>query len=219
MRKHLKLGDETDSGSAYAHACADMFAKFFTCIAARPDWTEDWSTYRGYLIDSYLAWTARRNNMYGIAFTSEAYEKYKLRSLTPNIIEIVRQQMSNASGSNNVSIASNLSGASRGRGNGNQRSRGKGRGRRNGPINQSFHDSPQDPRCYLCGGLHLHSEHQGKAKRLMSKNGKWVDEALGDKTVCINFNVSPNGCTRTNSIVPATLVYYNTAIALNTQCT
>jgi hypothetical protein len=89
MRKHLKLGDETDSGSAYAHACADMFAKFFTCIAARPDWTEDWSTYRGYLIDSYLAWMAHRNDMYGIAFTSEAYEKYKLQSLTLNIIEIV----------------------------------------------------------------------------------------------------------------------------------
>jgi hypothetical protein len=196
MRKHLKLGDETESGSESAHACADMFAKFFACIAARPDWTEDWSTYRGFLIDSYLAWTARRNDMYGIAFTSEAYEKYKLKSLTPNIIEIVRQQMSNASGSNNN--MSNTNNTGKGRGSGNQRSRGRGRGRGNGPSGQSFRDSPQDPKCYLCGGPHLHGDHQGKAKRLVSKNGKWLDEALGDKTVCINYNVSPNGCTRTN---------------------
>ena len=53
LRNHLILSDATETGADSAIACASMFANFFSAITNHPDWTEDWTLYRGYLIDAY----------------------------------------------------------------------------------------------------------------------------------------------------------------------
>jgi hypothetical protein len=55
IRKYLIIGDNTDTGGDCAIECADMFRDFFSIIAARPDYTQDWPSYRGYIIESYTA--------------------------------------------------------------------------------------------------------------------------------------------------------------------
>jgi hypothetical protein len=187
VKKHLILSDASVKDATSAHECADMFAHFFLAIVERPDWTEDWPDYRGYLIDSYIAWVARRDDTYGMIFDEHAFNKFKIKNLNPNIAEIVRQQIAGSS-SNVPSRGSN----NNNRGRGNQR--GKGRG--GGSLSQSFREPSYEPKCYLCGGNHLHKDHQGKAKRLVEENGKWVDKALGNRVVCILYNVSPHGCRR-----------------------
>jgi hypothetical protein len=114
--KHLILAGETETGSASENACTDMFAEFFSNITSRPDWMEDWSLYRGYLIDCYTAWIAHCNDSFSMIFSDVAYEKFKLKSLTPSIIEIVHQQMISSSDSSNHPTYNNNNG--RGRGNG-----------------------------------------------------------------------------------------------------
>jgi hypothetical protein len=199
IRKHLILAGETEAGSASAHACADMFTAFFSNIASRPDWTEDWSLYRGYLIDAYTAWIARSNDSYGMIFSESAYEKFKLKSLTPSIIEIVRQQMNSSSDTSNYPNTYNNS-TGRGRGNGpftpnhsDRRGRGRG-GFDSSGRGHSFRG--RAAKCYLCGGEHHYREHQGKAKRLILEDGMWVDKALDNRIICISFNVNPEGCRR-----------------------
>jgi hypothetical protein len=190
VRKHLILAGETETGSASANACADMFAAFFSNIASRPDWTEDWSLYRGYLIDCYTAWIARCDDSYGMIFSEVAYEKFKLKSLTPSIVEIVRQQMTDTS---NYHAQNNSNGRGRGNGSGTPRGRGRG-GFDSSGRGHSFR--VRSPTCYLCGGEHHYKEHQGKAKRLIFEDGMWVDKALDNRIICISFNVNPDGCRR-----------------------
>jgi hypothetical protein len=90
IRKHLILAGETAKGAPSAIACAEMFVAFFMSIATRPDWTEDWMVYRGYLIDAYSAWVSRSDNTFGMFFTEQSYAKYQLKTLVPNIQSIVR---------------------------------------------------------------------------------------------------------------------------------
>jgi hypothetical protein len=207
IRKHLILAGETAKGAPSAIACAEMFATFFTNIATRPDWTEDWMVYRGYLIDTYSSWISRSDNSFGMFFTEQAYAKYQLKTLVPNIQNIVRHQLDNPNDNGSrPSYAYDTS--NRGMKGISSASRGRSRGTRyNGTRatgsyqSHSFRDStrPSGPlRCFLCGDAHFHKDHQGKAKRLVLENGNWVDKALGGRTVCISFNSSPYGCQRTN---------------------
>jgi hypothetical protein len=65
MRRHLVLTNlegEVGSGEARALECVDMFAEFFSIIAARPDYMQDWPSYRGYIIESYTSWVGRRDD-------------------------------------------------------------------------------------------------------------------------------------------------------------
>ncbi|KAF8799938.1 hypothetical protein BYT27DRAFT_7217303 [Phlegmacium glaucopus] len=45
MRKYLIFGDDIQPGCQRALDCTDMFQEFFSIIAARPDYTQDWPAY------------------------------------------------------------------------------------------------------------------------------------------------------------------------------
>ena len=201
MRKYLVMNEEGEDigpGGIRALECADMFAEFFSVVAARPDYTRDWPSYRGYIIESYTSWVGRRDDSYGLIFDEQLFYKYKMTHLVPVLLEQLRQPLA-------ASVVS---------GRGGPGARGRGRGllggtslypssSRGGFQAQPFHPSfqPQQSttpfRCYLCGNAHSHKEHQGPATRLITnEQGKWVDKLLGGKTVCISFNVSSYGCKR-----------------------
>ena len=200
LRKHLVMSDmdeEIGSGKARASECADMFAEFFSVIAARPDYTQDWPAYRGYIIESYASWVGRRDDSYGLIFDEHLFYKHKMTYFSV-LLEQLRQPA--------------IGGGSISSGRGGPGTRGRGRGfqgggplfpNRGGFQAQPFPSSsqPQQPttasRCYLCGGAHHQKEHQGPATRLvLNEQNKWVDKSLGGKTVCILFNVSAVGCKR-----------------------
>ena len=189
MRKYLVMGDDVEPGGDLASACADMFANFFSVIAARPDYTRDWPSYRGYIVESYTSWVGRRDDSYGLIFDEHLFYKHKVTNLVPVIMEQLRQ-----------SSTSGAAGNTGGRGGPGPRGRGRGNGNRGGYQAQGFFPSsnaPYTPKCYLCGGAHYHKEHQGTATRLVvNDQGKWVDKQLGNKTVCISFNLSSAGCKR-----------------------
>lgn len=197
MRKYLVLNDldgEVGSGQLRASECVDMFAEFFSIIAARPDFTQDWASYRGYIIESYTSWVGRRDDYYGLIFDEQLFYKHKITHLVPVLMEQLRQPPAGGSGRGGAGV------------------RGRGRGlpvagslytNRGGFHTQPFPSSFQSQqasngfRCYLCGGSHSHKEHQGLATRLvLNEQGKWVDKSLGNKIVCISFNVSSIGCKR-----------------------
>ena len=200
MRKHLVMTDideEIGSGKARAMECADMFAEFFSVIAARPDYTQDWPAYRGYIIESYTSWVGRRDDSYGLIFDEHLFYKHKMTYFSV-LLEQLRQP---TIGSGSIS-GSRGGAATRGRGHGLQ-----GRSplfpTRGGFQGQPFPSSSQPqqpstaPRCYLCGGAHHQKEHQGPATRLvLNEQNKWVDKSLGGKIVCILFNISAVGCKR-----------------------
>ena len=194
MRKHLKLGKDTEPGGRVAQACADMFEKFFSAIASRSDFTTDWPFYRGYIIENYRSWVHRRDNSYGLIFNDRIYADHKLKSLYPMFLEQVRHQ-SNGSSASNSQRGNPTFSQHRFRGQANT----SGRGGAAHSSNQSTHfrSNPTSTplKCYLCSGAHRHKEHQGDAKRLVLNNyGKWVDKAHGNRIVCIAFNVSQRGC-------------------------
>ena len=54
-------GKDAGPGGVCALEWMDMFADFFSVIAARLDYTQDWSSYRGYIIESYMLWVGRRD--------------------------------------------------------------------------------------------------------------------------------------------------------------
>ena len=198
MRRYLvmaDLDDEVGSGKARALECADMFAEFFSVIAARPDYTQDWPSYRGYIIESYMSWVGRRDDNYGLIFDEQLFYKHKMAHLVPLLAEQLRQPLA---GMGNTIMASSR-GSMRGRGRG---SGGAYYSNRGGPYSQPFPSTSQPQqsssfRCYLCGGTHSHKDHQGLATRLVAnEQGKWVDRSLGGKIVCISFNVSSIGCKR-----------------------
>jgi hypothetical protein len=195
MRKYLVMDDHAGavgSGRIIASECVDMFAEFFSVIAARPDYTQDWAAYRGYIIESYTSWVGRRDDSYGLIFDEQLFYKHKMTHLVPVLLEQLRQPFVGNGGT---------------AGRGGPGIRGRGRGLpgsyppRGGFHPQTFPPSfqPQQSttafRCYLCGGAHSHKEHQGAATRLVvNEQGKWVDKLLGSKIVCISFNVGSTGC-------------------------
>jgi hypothetical protein len=190
MRKYLIMGDDTEAGGDRAIDCADMFAVFFSLIAARPDYTRDWPSYRGYIIESYTSWVGRRDDSYGLIFNEHLFYKHKMSNLVPVIMEQLRNPTGGAAGTSN--------------GRGGTGTRGRGRGSSRGGVpGQGFFPSPQGTqlpftiKCYLCGGAHYHKEHQGTVTRLVAnEQGKWVDKQLGNKIVCISFNTNSSGCKR-----------------------
>jgi hypothetical protein len=200
MRKYLIMGEDTIPGRDRALDCADVFAEFFSTIAARPDYTQDWASYRGYIIETYTSWVGRRDDKYGLIFDEQLFHKYKMRNLVPSILEQLRQPavpsyfMPNRSGGGGN--------ATRGRGRSFQ-GWSSSNSNRAGHQMQSFSPSFRPPqqsttfRCYLCGEAHSHKEHQGDAKRLVTnEQGKWVDKLLGNRVVCIAFNIGAAGCRR-----------------------
>jgi hypothetical protein len=93
MRRYLVMGDDEGPGGERASACADMFREFFSVIAARPDYTQDWPSYRGYLIETYTSWVGRRDDSYGLIFDEPLFFKYKMANLLPLFMEQVRQPL------------------------------------------------------------------------------------------------------------------------------
>jgi hypothetical protein len=195
IRKYLVMGDDTGPGGDRAIDCADMFRDFFSIIAARPDYTQDWPSYRGYIVESYTSWVGRRDDSYGLIFDEHLYYKYKMTNLVPVILEQLRQP----SAGNGSAIISRGGAGSRSRGRGFQGG-GTSSSNRGGYQGQGSFQSQQPLstfKCYLCNGPHSHREHEGSATRLVTnEHGKWVDKSHGNKIVCISFNVSPAGCKR-----------------------
>jgi hypothetical protein len=117
MRKYLVMSDQSGkvgSGEVLASQCADMFTEFFSVIAARPDYTQDWPSYRGYIIESYTSWVGRRDDYYGLIFDEQLFYKHKMSHLVPVLLEQLCQPFAA-----NGNIAS-------GRGGTNTRGRGRG---------------------------------------------------------------------------------------------
>ena len=199
MRKYLVMDDlegDLGPGGERATACADMFADFFSIVVARPDFTRDWPSYRGYIIESYMSWVGRRDDSYGLIFDEALFYKHKMSHLVPVILEQLRQPLA---GSGSAVSA---------RGSPGMRGRGRGSFTRGGFPAHSFPSSSQSQppvptyRCYLCAGTHSHREHQGPATRLVTNElGKWVDKAFGSKIICISFNVGSGSCKRGTSCI------------------
>ena len=96
MRKYLVMCEEDEEsgpGGVRALECADMFAEFFSVIAARPDYTQDWPSYRGYIIESYMSWVGRRDDSYGLIFDEHLFYKHKMSHIVPIIMEQLRQPL------------------------------------------------------------------------------------------------------------------------------
>jgi hypothetical protein len=165
MRRYLVMGEDTDPGGVQASECGDMFAEFFSVIAARPDYTLDWPSYRGYIIESYTSWVGRRDDSYGLIFDEHLFYKYKMSNLVPVLLEQLRQP----SGQNGTQFQSRGTAGMRGRGRGFQTgyTSSTNRGGYQAPgSTTSFlgqHQLSTSSRCYLCAGPHFHKEHQGAA--------------------------------------------------------
>jgi hypothetical protein len=222
MRRHLVLGDESEANGLKAARCASMFSDFFSTIAARPDFTLDWPSYRGYIIETYTSWVGRRNDSYGLIFNENIFYQYKMKNLIPSMFEHLKQQtggsfgmkagVGQVGGSGFTGNSSSAGGGSFMGGSSYSGGRGRGRGAYNGAQFNSFrggghqqyfppsfrtHQSSSAIKCFLCAGPHSYKEHQGSAKRLvLGEHGKWVDKALGNQIVCITFNISSSGCRR-----------------------
>lgn len=91
MQKYLIMGSDTEPGGDRAINCADGFSKFFSTIAAQPDYTIDWPSYQGYIIKTYTSWIGRQSDKYGLIFDKQLFHKYKMRNLIPTILEQLRQ--------------------------------------------------------------------------------------------------------------------------------
>ena len=85
------MGDNTEPGRAYATDCADVFNEFFSTIAAHPDYTLNWPSYQGYIIETYTSWIGRHGDKYGLIFDKHLFHKYKMKNLVPTILEQLRQ--------------------------------------------------------------------------------------------------------------------------------
>jgi hypothetical protein len=87
MQKYLISGDDVEPCAARALDCMDMFKEFFSVIAARTDYTQDWPAYRGYIIVSYMSWIGRRDDSFGLIFDEQLFYKYKMKNLLPTVLE------------------------------------------------------------------------------------------------------------------------------------
>ena len=130
IRRYLVMADDVGPGGERASACADMFREFFSVIAARPDYTQDWPSYRGYIIESYTSWVGRRDDEYGLIFDEPMFYKHKMTHLVPVILEQLRQPL--AAIGTSVSV----------RGATGARGRGRGFSARGGFPAQSFSNPP-----------------------------------------------------------------------------
>jgi hypothetical protein len=187
-----------------------MFCEFFSVIAARLDYTQDWPAYRGYIIESYTSWIGRRDDSFRLIFDEQLFYKYKMKNLLLTVLEQLRQPALGTSSFSSFrlnsfsgnSFSGNSFSGTQGRGRGSQ-SWGAPNPNRRGFQSANFPSSFQPYqaqlafRCYLCREPHSHRDHQGNMKRLITNNqGKWVNRVLGNKVVCIAFNVSSSGCQR-----------------------
>ncbi|KAF8804542.1 hypothetical protein BYT27DRAFT_7169993 [Phlegmacium glaucopus] len=202
LKKYLIFGEDVEPGGERALACAGMFSDFFSVIASRPDYTQDWPSYRGYIIEQYTSWIGRRDDSFGLIFDEHLFHKYKMKVLVPSILEQLRQPSMS-----NITSSIGSRGFPNSTGGGISHPRGRGRGASGGSFSnhhragstQSFlgHSQSTTFKCYLCGDAHSHREHHGPAKRLITnEHRKWVDRALGNRIVCISFNVASAGCRR-----------------------
>ena len=183
------MGDDIEPGGERATDCADSFSEFFSTITVRPDYTLDLPLYRGYIIETYTSWVSRQGDEYGLIFNEQLFHKYKMRNLVPTILEQLKQSNSRSSGPTAI--------GNRGRGRGFQSGGNPSYGRGGLPYSPSFRPPQQSTpfRCFLCGEAHSHKEHQGEARQLVAnEQGKWVDKLLGNRIVCISFNISTFGC-------------------------
>jgi hypothetical protein len=203
MQKHLILGNNVKPCTPRALDCMNMFREFFSIIAARPDYTQDWPAYRGYIIKSYTSWIGRRDNSFGLIFDKQLFYKYKMKNLLPTVLEQLRQAAPGPSSFPSFRLnnfgGNSFSGA-QGRGHSSQ-SWGASNPNRRGYQPANFPSSFQPYqaqttfRCYLCGEPHSHRDHQGNAKQLItSEQGQWIDRLLGNKVMCIVFNIGSSGC-------------------------
>jgi uncharacterized membrane protein YgcG len=115
MHRHLVLRDDSEANSLKVARCASMFADFFSMIAARPDFTLDWSSYRGYIIETYTSWVGQRNNSYGLIFNESIFHQYKMKNLIPSMLEHLKHQ---TGGSVGMKVGSGQAGGSGFAGNG-----------------------------------------------------------------------------------------------------
>ncbi|KAF8814324.1 hypothetical protein BYT27DRAFT_7036661, partial [Phlegmacium glaucopus] len=90
LKKYLIFGEDVEPGGERALACAGMFSDFFSIIASRPDYTQDWPSYRGYIIEQYTSWIGRRDDSFGLIFDEHLFHKYKMKVLVPSILEQLR---------------------------------------------------------------------------------------------------------------------------------
>ena len=91
MRKYLVMGEDTEPGGVRATNCANVFSESFSTIAAHPDYTQDWPSYRGYIIETYTSWVGRWDDNYGLFFDEQLFHKYKMKNLVPTILEQLKQ--------------------------------------------------------------------------------------------------------------------------------
>ena len=75
-----------------------MFVEFFSIIAARPDYMQDWPSCRGYMVESYSAWVGKKNDSYGLIFNKHLFFKYKMSHLISTILKQLRQPAGSSSG-------------------------------------------------------------------------------------------------------------------------
>lgn len=68
MRRHLILGGDVLPGETVAQECAAMFDEFFQACMRQRDFSEDWLSYNGFIIESYTVWVGRRDDSYGLIF-------------------------------------------------------------------------------------------------------------------------------------------------------
>ncbi|KAF8797646.1 hypothetical protein BYT27DRAFT_7219063 [Phlegmacium glaucopus] len=188
MKKYLILGDDTEPAGERALECASMFHEFFSTIASRPDFTQDWPSYRGYIIESYTSWIGRRDDSFGLIFDEHLFHKFKLKNLVPSLLEQLRQTPSIPAGFSGHRSHNSFSGgggpATRGRGRGSSGSQFSNPHRSAYPQSFLGHSSGSNFKCYLCGDPHSYRDHQGAAKRLVTnEHGKWIDRLLGNKIV------------------------------------
>jgi len=155
LHRYLIMSDNLVAGGLQARECADMFAEFFSVIAAWPDYTQDWPSYRGYIIELYTSWIGQRNDLYGLIFDEQLFHKYKMRNLVPTILEQLRRS---AGGSGGVDLSA--------QGRGHVFQGGSFGSNHGGYQAQPFHSSQPSGTfcCYLCSEPHLHKDHQGATK-------------------------------------------------------
>ena len=215
MRKYLVFGDDSEPGGRMVSDCIDMFLEFFSAIVARPDFTLDWPSYRGYIIETYTLWVGQRDDSFGLIFDENLFYEYKMSNLCPLIVEQMKHvggTLSSRGGSGLTGGSGFAGGSGFTGGSGYARAQGRGCGAYSeGPYNPGcggrqppyFPSSfcPHQPstalKCYLCMDPHFHKDQQGSARWLvLNEQGKWIDKALGDRIVCITFNSGLNGCRR-----------------------
>ena len=170
MVKYLVLDGDSKPGTPRALACASMFHAIFSTITARLDFTLDWTSYKGYMIETYSSWIGQRDHTYGIIFNEGLFFKYKMQHLLPAVMDHLHTSgfnntISNPASSSHGQSCSYLSWP--GTNTGWHPSSSQAASSQIFPPNQHFPNPTSSfhiIRCYLCGEQHVHRNHQGPAK-------------------------------------------------------